>query len=289
MFVVFLVLLIYSSVSLAVTNEEIINGYDQLEKQITPHENALRFYSNNINSREDIPKFIQYLKDNTTDNPRDYDNSFMKLLDFGKNLTATNFFKSIEYQYILKHFSPKCDSSSDTNHFQFRAFYIPERFRYPRPYIFRQKFPMHCQYHETITKRKSLGWFEGPSNADYKNVTYDVYTCRPSQSDVKLIQEFERRFKTDDFSKTLAKAPMKYVVKNTTYHYRPASSSPEMSPAYSQCWRDCEEKYDAYKSGCNGLSRKAFGGYAFSSHCKCTDEAYSFKTKCEAECYRRYN
>ncbi len=222
----YLIFIFFASYSLyAITNAEILAGYNQFEKKIAPKEDAKRHFSKTVNSRQDIPKFIKYQKNKGLNNISDYYFAFLTLPDFGRNVTMSNYFNTLEYKYVLKNIKPTCVAKGNKDSFYIATMYMDRK-------VFKYDFPIHCQYKRSTTKLKNLGFFEvfGTGGmAESKNVSYDVYSCSPRKSDVRKIKQFEKRLGTKEFSKVLAQAPWeKYVYTGKTYNkatYRPPVSS----------------------------------------------------------------
>jgi hypothetical protein len=222
----YLIFIFFASYSLyAITNAEILAGYNQFEKKIAPKEDAKRHFSKTVNSRQDIPKFIKYQKNKGLNNISDYYFAFLTLPDFGRNVTMSNYFNSLEYKYVLKNIKPTCVAKGNKDSFYVATMYMDRK-------VFKYDFPIHCQYKRSTTKLKNLGFFEVVGTggmAESKNVSYDVYSCSPRKSDVRKIKQFEKRLGTKEFSKVLAQAPWeKYVYTGKTYNkatYRPPVSS----------------------------------------------------------------
>lgn len=202
---------------------DITNGYAKFEKQIAP-KNAVRdYYKKNVHSVRDIPSFVKYMRSQGFKTPKVYRFEFLRLVDFGKHVTATNFLNSIEYKYALQYINPKCTAYGSEYGFHIKINYADSK-------VFQYKFPLACKYKRRTTKVEDLGFFEvfgTGGTAESKNVTYDVYRCKLGKSDISKVKRLEKGLHTRVFSKVLADAPWdKYVVVGKTYNkatYRPSN------------------------------------------------------------------
>lgn len=133
--------------------------------------------SSKVNDLEQIPQFFNLLNKCPDCKKSDYYRKAQDVIGFGKNLTAENFSKSVEYNYVLKNLIPEVHPIQKKRNYGFRANYG----RFSIEFI----QPGDCQFSHSITEEG----FEGLILIKRVSREYDIYKCYSrKESNEKLME-----------------------------------------------------------------------------------------------------
>ncbi|MBO7921762.1 hypothetical protein J5X92_05975 [Alteromonas sp. K632G] len=160
------------------------------------------YFDAKIKHKNAISEFASLLDKINGVSISDYSKKFLKLSGINKSFRTDNYLDSIEYQYILRYFTPQLNVN-------YHHKYINLDLTYPDINI-RIKEDANCDFEETKNDVRNRGFLESlvTLNGDDKvSYTYDVFSCKLGQSELASVKGLLRDlpYYADFSSSTLSK------------------------------------------------------------------------------------